>query len=62
MQITLKFRDADARRVTYYLRRRYQARSTAKLALLAMAAIRREVAAEAQKELDESDQPDRTDQ
>ncbi len=53
MQITLKFRDNDARTVTYYLKRRYNARSTAKLERLAMVAIRREVASEAQKELDE---------
>lgn len=51
MQITLKFRDTDARTVEYYLRRRYN--SKAKLDKLAMVAIRREVANEAEKELAE---------
>ncbi len=54
MQITLRFRADDARIVAYYLRRRYKAKSTAKLERLAMVAIRREVANEAQKELDET--------
>lgn len=53
MQITLKFRDTDARTVEYYLRRRYGGTRKAKLEKLAMVAIRREVANEAQKELDE---------
>jgi hypothetical protein len=51
MQIVLKFRDPDARTVTYYLRKRYG--SKADLKSLAMLAIRKEVANEAQKELEE---------
>jgi len=51
MRIELKFRDADARSVDYYLKRRYN--SKANLDKLVMVAIRREVALEAQKELDE---------
>ena len=51
MRITLAFRDSDARTVEYCLRRRYN--SKASLEKLAMVAIRREVANEAQKELDE---------
>lgn len=53
MQITLRFRTDDARTVTYYLRRRYDAKPKAKLEDLVMVAIRREVASEAQKELNE---------
>lgn len=51
MRITLKFRDTDARTITYFLRRRYN--SKADLEKLVMVAIRREVASEAEKELDE---------
>ena len=51
MRIELKFRDDDARSIKYYLQRRYK--SKASLEKLAMVAIRREVANEAQKELDE---------
>lgn len=51
MKIELKFRSDDARSVEYYLKRRYN--SKAALEKLAMVAIRREVASEAQKELDE---------
>ncbi len=53
MRITLKFRDTDARTITYFLRRRYS--SKADLEKLVMVAIRREVASEAEKELDELD-------
>ena len=51
MQVILKFRSDDARTVNYFLRRRYN--SKADLQKLAMVAVRREVANEAQKELDE---------
>jgi len=51
MRIILKFRDTDARTITYFLRCRYN--SKADLQKLAMVAIRREVAREAEKELDE---------
>ena len=51
MEITLKFRDSDARVVTYYLKRRYAAKSD-DLKKLAMVAIRAEVAKSAQDELD----------
>jgi len=51
MQIILKFRDADARSIEYYLRRRYS--SKARLMRLVMVAIRREVSNEAEKELGE---------
>ena len=54
MQIVLKFRDTDARTVTYYLRRRYN--SKANLDKLIMMIIRREVAAEASKELAEAEE------
>lgn len=51
MQIVIKFTDDAARRNEYYLRRRYK--SKASLEKLAKVAILREVANEAQKELDE---------
>ena len=51
MKIELKFRDSDARVVTYFLRHRYK--SKAELAKLAMVAIRREDAKEAELELAE---------
>ncbi len=53
MQITLKFRNTDARTIEYYLRRRYGGSGKAKLDKLVMVAIRREVANEAEKELAE---------
>jgi len=53
MRIELAFREDDARAVTYYLQRRYK--SKAQLAKLAMVAIRREVAKEAEAELADID-------
>jgi len=50
MQIILKFTNDVARRNEYYLRKRYN--SKAKLEKLAKIAILREVANEAQRELD----------
>lgn len=51
MQITLKFRETDARSITYYLRRRYK--SKANLERLTWLAIFIAVADEAKKELAE---------
>ena len=51
MQITLKFRDTDARSVKYYLQKRHS--SKVNMEKLCLLAIRREVAKEAKKELDE---------
>lgn len=53
MQIVIKFRDDDARRTEYYLRRRYN--SKASLEKLARVAILREAANEATIELKESE-------
>lgn len=52
MQITIKFKDNDARSTEYFLRRRYK--SKASLEKLAKVAILREAADEAQKELEEN--------
>ncbi len=51
MQITIRFKDNDARRTEYYLRRRYG--SKASLGKLAKVAILREAAQEAAIELSE---------
>ena len=51
MKLTIAFRDEHARRITYYLRRRYKSR--AGLEKLARVVILKAVAEEAQKELDE---------
>jgi len=52
MKIELKFRDNDARTVQCYLADRYGKKRNTKLETLAMIAIRREVAAQAKKELE----------
>jgi hypothetical protein len=53
MQIVIiKFKDDDARRTEYFLRKRYK--SKASLEKLAKVAILREAAQEAQKEVDKN--------
>ena len=52
MQITIKFKDDDARSTEYFLRKRYK--SKASLEKLAKVAILREAAQEAQKEVDKN--------
>lgn len=50
MQITITFKDDDARSTEYFLRRRYK--SKANLTKLAKVAILREAAQEAQKDIE----------
>ena len=50
MEITLRFRNTDARSAEYYLQRRYK--SKAKLNKLAKVAVLREAAQEAQKDIE----------
>ena len=50
MEITIKFRNTDARHTEYFLQRRYK--SKAKLEKLAKVAILREAAQEAQKDIE----------
>jgi hypothetical protein len=50
MQITIRFRNEDAKRTEYFLQRRYK--SKAKLEQLAKVAILREAAQEAQKDIE----------
>lgn len=54
-QITIKFRDDEARTIKAFLCQRYRMNKNTGLETLCKIAIRQEVAAEAQKELDEAE-------